>query len=391
MQKWLVLVFIGGLVIIGTWWYVNNQKTQESSQWDVRKVEKADLRTVIASTGTLNPISKVEVGSQISGVMQRIYFDWNDPVKKGQVLAHLDRTFLEGALEDAQAVVERNQALYNQSQRDYQRNLNLAKDGVVSDQELQQSQTQYLVQKANLRSAHAALSKAKINLEYATIRSPVSGIVIQRSIEEGQTVAASLSAPTLFIIAENLSQLEILVSVDESDVGYVQPGQKVEFSVLAYPDQRFTGVVRQIRLQPTVNQNVVTYTVAVSTENPAGHLLPGMTAHVDFIVAESQNALVVPSAALRFNPNIVNAQPRSVGGRGRPATERTHTVWRINSAEVPEQVRIQIGLQEGNQTEVLSAEPALKEGERILAGWKRPQSVGTRAPTAAFTGGRQRR
>ncbi|MFN2128022.1 MAG: efflux RND transporter periplasmic adaptor subunit, partial [Anaerolineales bacterium] len=215
----------------------------------------------------------------------------------------LDTVLLKSAVMDAQAGVEKAEAQLEQAQADYNRNKPLYDQKLISEAEFLPYQINLKTQKANLISAQAALVRAKRNLNYAVIRAPISGIVTQRNVEAGQTVAASFSTPTLFIIAENLSQMEILADVDESDIGQIKDGQPVRFDVQAYPEKKFSGVVKQIRLEPTTESNVVTYTVVIRATNEGNYLLPGMTATVDFIIEDKKDVLMVPNAALRFQPS----------------------------------------------------------------------------------------
>jgi HlyD family secretion protein len=262
-----------------------------------------NMENTISSSGTLSPVTAVQVGTQVSGTIARIYVDFNDHVRKGQLLAVLDTVLLKAAVMDAQAGVEKAEAQLEQAQADYNRNKPLYDQKLISEAEFLPYQINLKTQKANLISAQASLVRAKRNLNYAVIRAPISGIVTQRNVEAGQTVAASFSTPTLFIIAENLSQMEILADVDESDIGQIKVGQQVRFTVQAYPEKEFYGVVKQIRLEPTTISNVVTYTVVIRATNEGNYLLPGMTATVDFIIEEKKDVLMVPNAALRFQPS----------------------------------------------------------------------------------------
>jgi len=269
------------------------------------EITRGDLENTISATGTVNPVSTVEVGTQVSGIIDVLNVDFNDAVHKGEILAVLDTSLLKASVLDAQAQVDRNQALYQQARADEERNRPLFEKGFISEQEFLPLEIAVKTTRAGLQSAQVALERAETNLGYAVIRSPIDGTVIERAVEEGQTVAASLQAPVLFVISENLSQMEIHAQVDESDIGSVQEGQAVRFDVQAYPDEVFAGTVKQVRLQPTTVQNVVNYTVVVDAPNPDGLLLPGMTATIDFIVEQRENVLLVSNAALRLEPTEV--------------------------------------------------------------------------------------
>ncbi len=272
------------------------------STYQFVEITRGNLENTVSATGTVNPLSTVEVGTQVSGIIDVLNVDFNDVVRKGQVLAVLDTSLLKAAVLDARAQVDRAQALYDQAVAERRRNLPLFEKGFISEQEFLPLEISVKTTRAGLQSARVALGRAETNLGYAVIRSPIYGTVIQRAVEQGQTVAASLQAPVLFIIAEDLSQMEIHAQVDESDIGYIREGQTVRFDVQAYPEKIFSGIVKQVRLQPTTVQNVVNYTVIVDAPNPDGLLLPGMTATIDFIIEQSEDVLLVSNAALRLQP-----------------------------------------------------------------------------------------
>jgi len=281
---------------------VVSRSNGSGSTYQYVQITRGNLENTISATGTVNPVSTVEVGTQVSGTIDFLKVDFNDTVRKGQILAVLDTSLLKAAVLDARAQVDRQQALHQQALADEKRNRPLFDKGFISEQEYLPLEIAVKTTRASLQSSQVALERAETNLGYAVIRSPIDGTVIERAVEEGQTVAASLQAPVLFIIAENLSQMEIHAQVDESDIGYVREGQEVRFDVQAYPDQIFDGTVKQVRLQPTTVQNVVNYTVVVDAPNPDGLLLPGMTATIDFIVEQRENVLLVSNAALRLEP-----------------------------------------------------------------------------------------
>ncbi|MBN1578770.1 MAG: efflux RND transporter periplasmic adaptor subunit [Chitinispirillaceae bacterium] len=345
-------------------------------------VERGEISNSITSTGTLEPVSVVDVGTQVSGILDKVYVDFNDTVKKGQLIAELDRTVLSGALDEAIANRNRVKALFDLAQAEYKRNEPLFKKGFLSEQEFTKIRTDYLTQEATLQSAEASVIKARTNLQYATITSPINGTVIQRNIEVGQTVAANFSAPTLFVIAEDLRRMQILASVDEADIGVIRQGQEVRFTVQAFPEKKFSGIVEQVRLQPTISQNVVTYTVVIATENSDGTLLPGMTATVDFIIEKATDVLMVPSAALRFKPTgdsgggtgMKKRKTEAATGRGElqrdsmqakrgsrfekhdtdGAGGKRGVVWVWSSGIPPRPAFIRTGITDGKMTEVRS-------------------------------------
>lgn len=265
-------------------------------------VERGTIDSVVSATGTLSAVTTVQVGTQVSGLIAALFADFNDRVEKGQVIARLDTTLLESNLRDVQASLERSQAELRQAERDLERLSSLYEQGIAAVADHNRAQYAYDVARAQVKSAEASLQRATQNLAYATITAPVSGIVVERAVDVGQTVAASLSAPRLFTIANDLSEMQILAPVDESDIGAIREGQTARFTVKTYPERAFAGTVRQVRLQSTVEQNIVNYTVVVAVKNPDGALLPGMTATLEFVVAHAEDVLKVPNVALRFRP-----------------------------------------------------------------------------------------
>jgi HlyD family secretion protein len=275
---------------------------QSPSQWRTAAVEKGDLNVEVTASGTVNPHSLVAVGTQVSGTISRIFVDFNSPVKKGQLIALLDTTFLQAAVADASATLNKAQAQETLTRRNAERTKDLFDKGLSAQADLDQAAADYEAAKAAISSARAQLDRAKINLAYATIRSPITGVVVNRSVDVGQTVAASFNTPTLFTIADDLSKMQVQASIDEADIGQVKIGQQAAFTVDAYPDRSFSGTVTQVRLQPTTVQNVVTYTVMIDVNNPDLTLMPGMTANITVAVQQARDVLKVPLAALKFIP-----------------------------------------------------------------------------------------
>jgi len=295
----VVLVIAAGAILA----FLKFKQDKPTFQFQFGEITRGDIENSISSTGTLNAVGTVEIGTQVSGTIARLYKDFNDVVRAGQLLALLDTTNLIAAIEEVSADFSQAQAQLDQAQAEYDRNEPLHQQGYISDAELITFRTALATRKAAIRSLQARMDRAKQNLSYAYIRSPIAGTIIQRNVEQGQTVAASFSAPVLFVIAEDLAQMEIHALVDESDIGNVKVGQAVKFTVPAYFDKTFTGTVRQIRLQPSVVQNVVNYTAVVDAKNDNNQLLPGMTATVEFITEQKEDILLIPNAALRFKPS----------------------------------------------------------------------------------------
>ena len=300
------IFFFGLAALLVLSWFLYSKvlkKENPQSQYEFVKVERRTLENVISGTGTLNPLSTVEVGTRVSGTIDKIYVDFNDVVTKGQILAVLDTTLLASSVRESHSKVEQASIQYEQAKLDFNRNKELFKKGFLEQSEYEALGNDVKLKKIALDLAENNLTNAKSNLGYAIIKSPIDGIVIQKNVEVGQTVAASLSAPTLFLIAEDLSQMEILGLVDESDIGMIKQGQDVKFTVEAYFDQIFTGKVSQVRLNPETISNVVTYTVVINTDNSENILYPGMTATIDFITEKKEDILVIPNKALSFKPS----------------------------------------------------------------------------------------
>jgi HlyD family secretion protein len=265
-------------------------------------VERGTVEQVVASTGTMQATETVEVGTQVSGLLSEIRVDFNDRVEEGDLLARIDPTILQQEVRSAEANLARSQAELDQSLRDLARATELVQAKAATTSEFESAQYKHDVASASFEQAQVSLDRARRNLEYTEIRAPIDGVVIERAVEVGQTVAASMSAPVLFILAGDLGKMEILASVDESDIGLIHQGQEVQFTVQAYPEEPFHGEVSQVRLQSAVQENVVTYGVVIAVDNVDGRLLPGMTATVEFIVARAEDVLKVSNSALRFQP-----------------------------------------------------------------------------------------
>ena len=364
-------------------------------------VERGDLEATVSSTGNLQARTTVQVGTQVSGQVSEIYADFNDRVQAGQLIARIDPTLLEQEVLSAEANLERSEADHVQQKREFERFQELFESRVVTEVEYNAAEYSFATATANLKSAQVNLDRARQNLRYSEIRAPIDGVVIERNVDVGQTVAASLSAPQLFLIAEDLSQMEILVSVDESDIGLIKEDQVVRFTVQAYAEETFQGSVRQVRLQSTITENVVNYTAVVEVNNDSGALLPGMTATVDFLVETATDVLLVTNAALRFRPSdemmaALQARRQAEGGTqgtsggtdagaaadtgegaetgsgvgagagmgqgaGRPeGSVLPPMLWFLDAAGELDASRVQPGLSDGQTTEV--------EGSRLEAG-----------------------
>ncbi|MEX0912407.1 MAG: efflux RND transporter periplasmic adaptor subunit, partial [Gemmatimonadota bacterium] len=265
-------------------------------------VDRGDVEETVAATGTLAAVQTVAIGTQVSGRVIELTADFNDNVEAGQLLARIDPTLQQQQVRNAEARLDRARADLKRTEEEFERNRILYEQQVITDSEFSQIEYSLTVARSNVTSAEIDLEQARQNLDYTQIYAPIEGVVIERNAEVGQTVAASLSTPQLFLLANDLTQLEILASVDESDIGMIEPGQPVRFTVQAYREETFDGVVRQVRLQSANTENVVNYTVVITVDNPDLRLLPGMTAVVDFIVQRAEDVYKVSNAALRFTP-----------------------------------------------------------------------------------------
>ncbi len=305
MKKKVVLLIITIILLAGAVYYFIHKKEKTTEvQYEFTTIKRGNIENLVSCTGTLETVGAVEVGTELSGTVTKVYADFNDNVKKNQILAILDTTQLSITLRNARAELIKAEAQYELSKTEYENDQKLYEKNYISEIELKTSETNMKSSYVGFLSAEASVDKAELNInKYSIIRSPMDGKVINRDIEEGQTVAASLSTPTLFTIAKDLSQMEIYAYVDESDIGKIDAGMKAKFTVEAYSDEEFEGVVKQVRLQPETISNVVNYTVVVEAPNRQDLLLPGMTATIDFIVEQKEDVLVVSNAALSFNPD----------------------------------------------------------------------------------------
>jgi len=302
MKKKVIIIssIVIGLFLVVYFLFLSGD--EKKTNFTYAQISRGDLNVIISSSGTIQAIKTVDVGTQVSGKIDRLLVDFNSRVHKGQLLAVLDTVVLAASVRDAQASLDRAVAQYQQAVAVHERNKQLFEKNFINEVDFIASKTNVQVLLASQKSAVTALDRAKLNLGYAYIYAPISGTIINRSVEQGQTVAASLSAPTIFTIAEDLSSMRILTNVDESDIGQIKEGQKVQFTVQAFSGKKFDGSVTQIRLNPNVVSNVVSYIVVVQADNKDRNLLPGMTATVDFYVDYREKVLLVPNVALRFQP-----------------------------------------------------------------------------------------
>jgi HlyD family secretion protein len=306
MMKKKTLIIIGVVAVIAIAAILALKpfsKKEAIVSFNTVKVEKGNITNTVTATGTIEAIKTVNVGTQVSGILQHVYVDFNDNVKQGQLLARLDETALQAQFDQSQSAVNQAQAQLNFQQATYDRLKVLYDKKLIAQADFDQAVYNFENAKGSLANAKFALARAKVNLDYATIYSPIDGVVLNRAVEEGQTVAASFNTPTLFTIVNDLTRMEVQTSVDEADIGKVKDGQRVEFTVDAYSDLKFEGLVSEVRLQPVTTNNVVTYVVILSAPNPDKKLMPGMTASATIYVEEKLNTLVLSGKAVRFTPD----------------------------------------------------------------------------------------
>jgi HlyD family secretion protein len=347
------------------------QNKQAEVSFSTVKVEKGHIANTVTATGTIEAIKTVNVGTQVSGIVQHLYADFNDKVKQGQLLAKLDTTALKTQWDQSLASVKQAQAQLNFQEAAYQRLKVLYDENLISRAEYDQAFFNYENAQGLLSNAKSALERAKVNLDYATITSPIDGVVLNRAVEEGQTVAASFSTPTLFTIVNDLTKMKVQASVDEADIGQVKNGQRVEFTVDAYPDIQFEASVSEVRLQPVNTSNVVTYVVILNAPNPDQKLMPGMTATATIFVEEKANALIIPGKALRFIPDTSYVNKMMVNKEGKTSAvifpqemhEKMEMVWVRDEESGLRPNMVTSGIDNGTSVEILSG---LHEGDEVI-------------------------
>lgn len=341
-------IIIASILIVGAGaFFFFKSKPEQKPQTETAKVTRMDMSRIVTATGTVEPITNVEVGTQVSGIISKIYADYNSVVKKGQVLAELDRVTLESELAAATSTMQSAKVEFEYQEKNFARSKELHAKKMISDSEYELDYYNYQKAKNSYEKSKSDMVRSKTNLGYATIYSPIDGVVLSRAVDEGQTVAASFSTPTLFTIANDLTKMQVIANVDEADIGQVETGQKVTFDVDAYPDETFHGEVTQVRLEATTTSNVVTYEVVINAPNPDLKLKPGLTANVTIKTLERNGVLTVPSKALKFN-----AQPG----------QQQKSVW-VTDGTGRHKRDITTGYDDRVNIEVTSG---LKEGETVI-------------------------
>ena len=350
---------VGAVVLIAlAVWLLSGGKKEEKVSFETAKIEKQDIHTSITATGTIEPVTSVTVGTQVSGIVAKLYVDYNSVVKKGQVIAELDKTNLISELNRAKADLSSAQSTLNYETANFKRYQTLFDKGLVSANDYENARLTYDKARQTVASSRESVQKAQTNLGYATITSPIDGVVLSKSVEEGQTVAASFNTPELFTIAQDLTDMRVIADIDEADIGGVKEGQHVSFTVDAFPDDKFEGYVTQVRQQATTSSNVVTYQVVISAPNKDLKLMPGLTANVTIFTLELNNVLAVPTKALRFTPNEALLQE----GQQIADTEAPHKVWTMEDNTFKAHA-VETGTTNGILTEIVSG---IGEGTEVL-------------------------
>ncbi|WP_321332191.1 efflux RND transporter periplasmic adaptor subunit [uncultured Bacteroides sp.] len=354
-----ISLIVAGVIVVGALiWFFWGPTPQHKMTFKTTKVTKSSISNSVSATGTIEPVTQVEVGTQVSGIVNKLYVDYNSVVKKGQIIAELDKTNLLNELASKKSDLANAKTEYEYQLKNYNRIKMLHEKKLVSDTDYETALYTYQKAKNSYDISRNDLAKAETNLGYATIYSPIDGVVLSRSVEEGQTVAASFSTPTLFIIANDLTNMQVVADVDEADIGDIREGLRVTFQVDAYPNDTFEGKVTQVRQEAKTTSNVVTYEVVVSAPNPELKLKPGLTATVTIFTLEKSDVLCVPAKALRFTPSkaIIGSKDKIVD------CQSEHKLWTREGNTFTAHA-VQIGISNGILTEITSG---IAEGTPIL-------------------------
>lgn len=358
-KKTLVIAAVAAIATLAVW-LLSGGKKEEKITFDTAAVAPANIMNSITATGTIEPVTSVTVGTQVSGIVSKLFVDYNSVVKKGQVIAELDKTNLMSQLNTAKTQLATAQSQLNYQTANYKRYKTLFEKGLVAADDFDNAKLSYTQAKEQVASAKEEVQRAQTNLGYATITSPIDGVVLSKSVEEGQTVAASFSTPELFTIAQDLTNMQVVADVDEADIGDVKEGERVTFTVDAYPDDTFEGEVKQVRQEATTTNNVVTYEVVISAPNADLKLKPGLTANVTIYTAERKGVLSVPSKALRFTP-----QKETVGKmKIVDVANAKNKVWTIEGNSIVAH-KVNIGMTDGTNTQIVGG---IAEGTKIVTG-----------------------
>ena len=359
-KLWMAVGAVAVIAIVV--WALSGGKKEEEVTFESAKVERQNIHTTITATGTIEPVTSVTVGTQVSGIVSKLYVDYNSVVKKGQVIAELDRTNLTSELNRAKAELTSAQSTLSYETANFQRYQTLFNKGLVSANDYESAKLSYEKARQTVNSARESVQKAQTNLGYATITSPIDGVVLSKSVEEGQTVAASFNTPELFNIAQDLTDMRVIANIDEADIGGVKEGQRVTFTVDAFPDDKFEGTVTQVRQEATTTSNVVTYEVVIGAPNKDLKLKPGLTANVTIYTLEKNDVLAVPSKALRFMPNEALLKK----GEQIEDVDAPQKVWTMEGNTFKAH-KVETGITNGMLTEIVSG---ISEGTEVLVDFK---------------------
>ncbi len=373
-KKSLLALVALALIGSGIYYYHKQQQAPYAVSYETAKVERATIGNSVTATGTIEAVTSVDVGTQVSGLIDKIYVDYNSTVKKGQVIAELDKTNLISQLRSAESQLAAAKSDLSYQKANYARLKALYQKGLVSADDYETARLALQQAQSTVAQRQEAVSTAKTNLGYATITSPIDGIVLSKSVEEGQTVASSYSTPTLFTIVKDMTDMRVIAQVDEADIGEVREGQRVTYTVDAYPNETFEGTVTQVRNEATTDNNVVTYEVVISAPNPDLKLKPGLTANVTIYTLEQTGILSVPTKALRFTPTkeTVGSQDKIVDCTG------THKLW-VREGRTFKAYSVKTGITNGTRTQILSG---IKEGAVVVVDMKEKTADDTAASEA---------
>ena len=357
-KKSIIILAVIGLLAVVAVVSMCKRGGDNKISFQTTEVGPGEIATTITATGTIEPVTTVDVGTQVSGIVKRLYVDYNSVVRRGQVIAELDRTNLMSDLSSAQARLRSEQIELDYQKKNYARYSELKQKDLVSTSEYDVTLENYRKAQENVKIAQQEVARAKTNLGYATVYSPIDGVVISKSVEEGQTVASSFSTPSICRIAKDLADMQCIAKVDEADIGEVREGQRVTFTVDAYPDDVFSGTVKQVRQNPVITNNVVTYEVVISAPNADLKLKPGLTANITIYTLERSGVKSVPSSALRFTPEA------SVFGKKYVIQDTTaeHKVWTLKGNTLTAH-KVEIGVTDGVRTEIISG---IEEGDTVV-------------------------
>ncbi len=379
MKKTMTFLIVFAILAGGVYFYQKSKALKPDEIYRQQAITQGAVAQSVSANGTLNPVTLISVGTQVSGRVSKLYVDFNDKVEEGQVLLELDNSLFTAQIAQTMGNIQNIQASVDLAAANEARIRSLYQQEYVSKQELDQAVQALKSARAQLESSQAQLKRDQTNLGYSIIRSPVSGVVIDRVVDIGQTVAASFQTPELIRIAQDLSKMQINSSFAEADIGNIKSGQKAKFNVDAFPNRTFEGVVKELRLNPTIVTNVVTYDVVISVDNPEEILLPGMTAYVSIEIANRENALLAPNAALRYKPTVdesaAKPEPAAAakGRRGKPAAVENLAGGKLHVLRVEkngkvniEAIPVQIGITDGRMSEIRTKQ--LKPGDKVIVG-----------------------